>query len=311
MDVSKTSDKAFLRGLERTRQGFWNRLKRNVLGSSHVDQDLLDEIEAQLLQADVGLSITTKIIEGISRRVATEKYTNKQELKTLLQAEMLQHLPSTPTSDLTSHDKPYVILLVGVNGVGKTTSVAKIAYQYQQQGKSVLMGAADTFRAAAVDQLQRWGQRLEVPVYCGTNKDPSAVAFDTIREAQQHQTEIVIIDTAGRLHNKKPLMDELGKLRHVIGKALPGAPHEVLLVIDGSTGQNGLRQAATFLEITKVTGVVLTKLDGTAKGGIVFSIAEELQLPIRYVGLGEEIQNLHIFEKTKYVEALLTGIKEF
>lgn len=306
----KDSTKAFEQGLRRTQSHFWGRLSRTLMGKRAVEESLLDEIEEILLSADVGLKATQQIISALEARVQKDKYLGKEQLMQLLQEEMQHCLPTGAKRPPFSRSAAVqVILLVGVNGTGKTTTAARLAYGYQQQGAKVLLGAADTFRAAAIEQLQHWGQRLNIPVVAkNIGTDPSAVAYATLTEALQNHKEVVIVDTAGRLHNKQHLMDELSKLRRVMTKVIPEAPHEVLLVLDASTGQNALLQAKAFIEATQVTGLVLTKLDGTAKGGVVLGIAAQYDIPIHYVGLGEGLSDLRPFESEPYIKALFKEI---
>ncbi|MCL6524263.1 MAG: signal recognition particle-docking protein FtsY [Thermoflavifilum sp.] len=296
-------------GLQRTRDNLWSRLGKLFTGKSTIDEDLLDQLEEALVSADVGIDTTVEILQRLQEKAANQRYRNSHELQQLLEQAVLSLLP--PVADnwepftIPANQRPYVILVVGVNGVGKTTTIGKLAYQYKQAGYQVMLGAADTFRAAAVDQLTIWSQRAGVPlVKQGMGADPSAVAFDTVQSAMAKNMDVVIIDTAGRLHNKKHLMEELGKIKRVIGKKLPGAPHEILLILDGSTGQNALEQARQFMAVTEITGLVVTKLDGTAKGGVVLAISHQCQVPIRYIGLGEKITDLQPFDPTSFVHSL-------
>ena len=311
---SKEKQAALDSGLQKTRDNLWNRLGKLFTGKSTIDDEWLDELEEALISADVGIDTTVEILNRLQQRVAQERYRNMDELQELLEQTILSLLP-VQSSDASTHqpfqlpaDKhPYVMLIVGVNGVGKTTTIGKLAYQYKQAGYQVLLGAADTFRAAAVEQLSIWSERAGVPlVKQAMGADPGAVAFDTVQSAIARNMDVAIIDTAGRLHNKKHLMEELGKIKRVIGKKLPGAPHEVLLVLDGSTGQNALEQARQFMAVTELTGLVVTKLDGTAKGGVVLAIAHQCQLPIRYIGLGEKITDLQPFDPEGFVRSLFT-----
>lgn len=295
------------KGLERSRSGFISRLKLAVAGKSSVDDDVLDELEGILVQSDVGVDTTLRIIKRIQQRVARDKYVGTDQLNSLLREEIaaLMRDPEGPAFDLPKSDDPHVIMVVGVNGVGKTTTIGKLAHAYKKAGQSVLLGAADTFRAAAVDQLRIWSERVGVPiVQQGMGADPAAVAFDSVESAKAKGTNVVIIDTAGRLHNKVNLMAELTKVRNVMQKVVPGAPHEVLLVLDASTGQNAFEQAKAFTAATQVTGLVLTKLDGTAKGGVAIGISEQFHVPIKYLGVGEGIDHLQVFDKHAFTAAL-------
>lgn len=300
------------KGLEKTRTSFFSKVSKSLIGKSRVDDEVLDDLEEALITADVSLPTTIKLIENIENRVSKEKYTNSEELAQILREEMMQLLADSP--DLGFEDfqipedkRPYVILVVGVNGVGKTTTIGKLAYHYREAGYSVMLGAADTFRAAAVDQLSIWADRLDVDIVKKEmGSDPASVAFDTVKSAVAKGTDVVIIDTAGRLHNKTYLMEELGKINRVIKKVIPDAPHEVLLVLDGSTGQNALQQAKQFAETSDVSSLAITKLDGTAKGGIVLSIANELNIPVKYIGVGEQPEHLQIFDKEEFVDSLFS-----
>lgn len=298
------------KGVEKSREGLLNKLGKAFVGKDKVDDQTLDELEEILITSDVGIKTTLEIINRIEKRVAKDKFVTQQDLQNLLKEEIIGLLQDNATDKPAEFDaqfpvKPHVVLVVGVNGVGKTTTIGKLASMYKKAGKSVLLGAADTFRAAAVDQLIIWSERAEVPIIQqGQNADPAAVAFDTVAAAKARGSEVVLIDTAGRLHNKKVLMDELGKIKRVMGKAVEGAPHEVILVLDASTGQNAMQQAKAFTEVVEITGLALTKLDGTAKGGIVLGISHELSVPVKYIGLGEKIEDLQIFDKAEFVEAL-------
>jgi fused signal recognition particle receptor len=300
-------------GLEKTREGFFSKISRAVAGKSRVDEDFLDELEGILISSDVGVDTTVKIIERLEARVARDKYLGAEELQTLLRDEVAGLLTENNTPDFERFEapgpeRPYVILVVGVNGVGKTTTIGKLAHRYRDLGLKVLLGAADTFRAAAVDQLTIWSQRAGVPIVTrGMGTDPAAVAFDTVREARASGADVVLIDTAGRLHNKVGLMNELAKIRRVIDKELPGAPHEVLLVLDASTGQNALEQARAFTEATDVSAIALTKLDGTAKGGVVLGIADQFRIPLKFIGVGEKPEHLQVFNKREFVDSLFSG----
>lgn len=298
------------KGLEKTKESFFGKITRAVAGKSTVDDEVLDELEAALISADVGLDTTVKIIERIEARVARDKYVNTEELNSLLRDEIVQMLAENNTADVDDFDipagkKPYVLLVIGVNGVGKTTTIGKLAAQYKQKGYKVVLGAADTFRAAAVDQLKIWAERVGCEFYSkGMNADPGAVAYETTQYALDHNCDVAIIDTAGRLHNKANLMQELGKIHRSIEKRLPGAPHDVLLVLDASTGQNAFEQAKHFTEVAPITVLALTKLDGTAKGGVAIGISDQFKIPIRYIGVGERIDQLQIFNKKAFVESL-------
>ncbi|QQR86185.1 MAG: signal recognition particle-docking protein FtsY [Flavobacteriales bacterium] len=294
-------------GLERSRTGFFAKLKLAIAGKSTVDDDVLDELEGVLVQSDVGVDTTLRIIKRIQDRVARDKYVGTDQLNGILREEIaaLMKDPENPGYDLPKTDGPHVIMVVGVNGVGKTTTIGKLANAYKKAGRSVLLGAADTFRAAAVDQLRIWSERVGVPlVQQGMGADPAAVAFDTVQSGKAKGSEVVIIDTAGRLHNKVNLMAELTKVRNVMQKVVPAAPHEVLLVLDASTGQNAFEQAKAFTAATQVTGLVLTKLDGTAKGGVAIGISDQFQVPIKYIGVGEGIDHLQVFDRHAFAAAL-------
>lgn len=297
-------------GLEKSRDGFLNKLGKTFAGKDKVDAATLDELEEILITSDVGVKTTLDIIDRIEKRVARDKFLSEGELQQILREEIIALLKESGDDrpaefDANLKSKPHVILVVGVNGVGKTTSIGKLAYLYKSAGKKVLLGAADTFRAAAVDQLKIWSERADVPIIQqGQDADPAAVAFDTVSAAQARGSEVVLIDTAGRLHNKKNLMDELGKIKRVMGKVVGDAPHEVLLVLDASTGQNAMQQAKAFTEVVDITGLVLTKLDGTAKGGIVIGISNELSVPVKYIGVGEKIEDLQVFDRVSFVNAL-------
>jgi fused signal recognition particle receptor len=300
---NKEKKEALDKGLERSRSGFFAGLTRAIAGRSKVDDEVLDALEATLVSADVGVETTLRIIDRIQQRVARDKYLGTSELNKVLREEVAT-LMSDPLPASSMH-KPHVIMMVGVNGVGKTTTIGKLAHAFKQEGKSVLLGAADTFRAAAVDQLRIWSERTGVPLVSqGMGADPAAVAYDTVESANAKGVDVAIIDTAGRLHNKVNLMHELTKVRNAMRKQLPSAPHEVLLVLDASTGQNAIEQAAQFTKATDVTGIVLTKLDGTAKGGVVIGISDRFKVPIRYLGVGEGMNDLQPFDKHAFVEAL-------
>ncbi|MBC7391375.1 MAG: signal recognition particle-docking protein FtsY [Opitutaceae bacterium] len=297
------------KGLEKTKDSFFGNLGRAVLGKSTIDEEVLDNLEEILVMADVGIETTLKIIERVEKRVEKDKYINAQELDSILKDEIASLLSENNTESLSdftlpADKKPYVMMVVGVNGVGKTTTIGKLAAQYHKRGYKVVLGAGDTFRAAAVDQLKLWGDRVGVPVIShGMNTDPSSVAFDAVKHAVEMKADIVIIDTAGRLHTKVNLMNELGKIKKVIQKFIPDAPNEVLLVLDGSTGQNAVIQAREFTRVTEVTSLAITKLDGTAKGGVVIGISDEFKIPVKFIGVGEKIDDLQTFDKAAFVEA--------
>ena len=302
-------------GLEKTKQGFFERISKVIIGKTTVDDALLDELEEALIGADVGVDTTLSLIERIQERVKKEKYVSTSELNKLLHDEIVSLLVDAPSDQMgfqpPANKKPFVILVVGVNGVGKTTTIGKLAHQYKQAGNQVILGAGDTFRAAAVDQLTIWSERVGVSIVKqNMGSDPSAVAFDTVQSAIAKNADVVIIDTAGRLHNKVHLMDELNKIMRVIQKQLPDAPHEVLLVLDGSTGQNALEQAKQFMAVTNVNALAITKLDGTAKGGVVLAIAHQCKIPVKYIGVGEQIHDLVLFDKNEFVDSLFTLNKE-
>lgn len=298
-------------GLEKTKIGFFEKISKAVMGKSSVDDEVLDQLEEALIGADVGVDTTLHIIETIQERVKKDKYVSTEELNAILHKQIASLLVDAPQNkigfDLQGVNKPYVILVVGVNGVGKTTTIGKLANQYKNAGNQVLLGAADTFRAAAVDQLTIWSERVDVPIVKqAMGADPSAVAFDTIQSAIAKKADVVLIDTAGRLHNKAHLMDELNKIKRVIQKQIPDAPHEVLLVLDGSTGQNALEQAKQFMAVTDVNAIAITKLDGTAKGGIVLAIANQCKIPVKYIGVGEQMTDLLLFDKDEFVNSLFS-----
>ena len=296
-------------GLEKTKKGFLERISKAIIGKTSVDDEVLDQLEEELIGADVGVDTTLALIEKLQERVKKEKYLSTSELNGLLHEEIVSLLVDAPSNQLgfipPADKKPYVILVVGVNGVGKTTTIGKLAHHYKEAGNTVVLGAADTFRAAAADQLTIWSERVGVAIVKQNHgADPSAVAFDTIQSAQAKNADVVLIDTAGRLHNKAHLMDELNKIKRVIEKQIPGAPHEVLLVLDGSTGQNALEQAKQFMAVTNVNALAITKLDGTAKGGVVLSIAHQCKIPVKYIGVGEQIKDLLLFDKDEFVDSL-------
>jgi fused signal recognition particle receptor len=301
-------------GLQKTREGFFSKISRAITGKSRVDAELLDNLEEALVSADVGIDTTVRIIERIEKRVARDKYMSTAELNGILRDEIEQLLVNDEKGTYSDFDipqgkKPFVLMVVGVNGVGKTTTIGKLAYNFKQAGKEVLLGAADTFRAAAVDQLTIWSERVGVSIVKqGQGSDPAAVAFDTVQSGVAKNADVIIIDTAGRLHNKAHLMDELSKIKRVIQKVVPDAPHEVLLVLDGSTGQNALEQARQFTAATDVTGLVITKLDGTAKGGAVLAIASQLNIPVRFIGVGEKMTDLLVFDRKEFVDSLFEGV---
>ncbi|KUL20089.1 MAG: Signal recognition particle receptor FtsY [Proteiniphilum sp. 51_7] len=298
------------KGLEKTKESFFSKITRAVAGKSKVDDEVLDQLEEILVSSDVGVDTTLKIIDRIEERVARDKYVNTDELTTILREEIALLLTENNSDDLSEFTvpggkKPYVIMVVGVNGVGKTTTIGKLAWQFKQKGLSVYLGAADTFRAAAVEQLDIWGQRVGVPVVKQKmGSDPASVAFDAVSSARSHNADVVIIDTAGRLHNKVNLMNELTKIKQVMGKIIPDAPHEVLLVLDGSTGQNAFEQAKQFTAATEVTALAITKLDGTAKGGVVIGISDQFRIPVKYIGLGEGMEDLQVFRRKAFVDSL-------
>lgn len=307
---SKEKKETLDKGLSKTKEGFFGKLTRSIAGKSKVDDEVLDDLEEILITSDVGVNTTVKIIERIEERVAKDKYVSTSELNTILKEEV--------AGLLNEHEKdgaegivfeksefPFVIMVVGVNGVGKTTTIGKLAAQFKKQGKNVVLGAADTFRAAAVDQLKIWGERTGVPVISqGMGADPASVAFDTLQSAVAQNADMVIIDTAGRLHNKINLMNELSKIKMVMQKVIPDAPNEVMLVLDASTGQNALEQAKQFTKATDVTSLALTKLDGTAKGGVVIGISDQMKIPVKYIGVGEGVDDLQAFSKVEFVDSL-------
>ncbi|MFN1835522.1 signal recognition particle-docking protein FtsY [Balneola sp. MJW-20] len=297
-------------GVKKSREGLLNKIGKAFVGKDQVDDATLDELEEILITSDVGVKTTLEIIKRIESRVAKDKFVTQDELQHLLRDEIVNLLqdnaPDKPAEfDANFPVKPHIVLVVGVNGVGKTTTIGKLAHLYKQAGKSVILGAADTFRAAAVDQLKIWSERAGVPIIQqGQDADPASVAYDTVAAAKARNCDVALIDTAGRLHNKKALMDELAKIKRVMGKVVDGAPHEVILVLDASTGQNAMQQAKAFTETVDISGLALTKLDGTAKGGIVIGISHELNVPVKYIGLGEQIEDLQIFERRSFVNAL-------
>lgn len=307
---NKNKKETLDKGLEKTKQSVFSKIARAVAGKSKVDDDVLDNLEEVLITSDVGVDTTLNIIHRIEKRVARDKYVSTSELNGILRDEIASLLSENNSSDnenwdLPSSHRPYVILVVGVNGVGKTTTIGKLAYQFKKAGKKVYLGAADTFRAAAVEQLCIWGERVGVPVVKQQmGADPASVAFDTLSSAKANEADVVLIDTAGRLHNKVGLMNELKKIKDVMKKVLPEAPDEVMLVLDGSTGQNAFEQAKQFSAVTQITSLAITKLDGTAKGGVVIGISDQLKVPVKYIGLGEGMEDLQLFNKSQFVDSL-------
>ena len=309
---SKDKKDALDKGLHKTKENFFSKITKAIAGKSTVDAEVLDDLEEVLISSDVGVQTTLKIIERIEGRVARDKYVGTSQLNAILKEEIASLLTENNSEDVTdfhtpADKKPYVIMVVGVNGVGKTTTIGKLAHQFKHKGKNVLLGAADTFRAAAVDQLIIWSERVGVPIVSqGMNADPASVAFDTISSALAKNSDVVIIDTAGRLHNKVNLMNELGKIKKVMSKVIPDAPHEVLLVLDASTGQNAIEQCKQFTAATEVTALALTKLDGTAKGGVVIGISDQFKIPVKYIGVGEKMEDLQVFNRTEFVNSLFS-----
>ena len=306
--IFKKEEKETLdKGLEKSNKGFFEKISKAVVGKSKVDDEVLDDLEEVLIASDVGASTTIKIIQRIEDRVARDKFVSTDELDAILREEisgLLLENPHSGTGNIDETKKPYVIMVVGVNGVGKTTTIGKLAYQFKSEGKKVVLGAADTFRAAAVDQLVIWSERVGVPIIKqGMGSDPASVAFDTVQSAVASNADVVIIDTAGRLHNKVNLMNELTKIKRVMQKVLPDAPHEILLVLDGSTGQNAFEQAKQFTAATEVNALAVTKLDGTAKGGVVIGISDQFQIPVKYIGVGEKMTDLQLFNGTEFVDS--------
>ncbi len=307
---SKKKKEQLDEGLEKTKQSVFSKITKAIAGKSKVDDEVLDNLEEVLVSSDVGVTTTLKIIERIEARAARDKYLNASELHKMLKEEIAAMLSETdkgelPGFDFPKRNAPYVIMVVGVNGVGKTTTIGKLAYQFKMAGKSVLLGAADTFRAAAVDQLTIWSERVDVPLVSqGMGADPASVAYDTLKSAVASKTDVVIIDTAGRLHNKINLMNELTKIKNVMKKIIPDAPHEILLILDASTGQNAIEQARQFTAATEVNALALTKLDGTAKGGVVIGISDQFQVPVKYIGIGEKKEDLQLFNKVEFVDSL-------
>lgn len=311
---SKEKKESLDQGLQKSKESFLGKLGKAIAGKSTVDDEVLDNLEEILISSDVGITTTLKIIERIQARVARDKYLGTSELDRILKEEVASLLTGNNASDQHDFDipagaKPYVLMVVGVNGVGKTTTIGKLTAQFTRKGKTVLLGAADTFRAAAVDQLKLWGQRTGVPVVSlGMNTDPSAVAYEAVKEGVEKGVDIIIIDTAGRLHTKVNLMAELSKIKRVMQKVIPDAPHDVMLVLDGSTGQNAVVQAREFTKATDVTCLAITKLDGTAKGGVVIGISDEFKIPVRYIGVGEKVDDLQVFNKTEFVDSLFKKV---
>ena len=307
---SKEKKETLDKGLSKTKEGVFSKLARIVAGKSQVDENILDDLEEVLITSDVGVETTLRIIDRIEKRVARDKYINTNELNSILREEITALLTENDVEDagefsVPEGKKPYVIMVVGENGVGKTTTIGKLAYQYKKRGNSVYLGAADTFRAAAVEQLMIWGERVGVPVVKQKmGADPASVAFDTLSSAKANNADVVIIDTAGRLHNKLNLMNELTKIKKVMEKIVPGAPHEILLVLDGSTGQNAFEQAKQFTAATEVNELAITKLDGTAKGGVVIGISDHFKIPVKYIGLGEGMEDLQVFRRKEFVDSL-------
>lgn len=307
---SKEKKETLDKGLSKTKEGVFSKLARIVAGKSQVDENILDDLEEVLITSDVGVETTLRIIDRIEKRVARDKYINTNELNSILREEITALLTENDVEDagefsVPEGKKPYVIMVVGVNGVGKTTTIGKLAYQYKKRGNSVYLGAADTFRAAAVEQLMIWGERVGVPVVKQKmGADPASVAFDTLSSAKANNADVVIIDTAGRLHNKLNLMNELTKIKKVMEKIVPGAPHEILLVLDGSTGQNAFEQAKQFTAATEVNELAITKLDGTAKGGVIIGISDHFKIPVKYIGLGEGMEDLQVFRRKEFVDSL-------
>lgn len=312
---SKEKKESLDKGLEKTKESFFGKITRAVAGKSKVDDEVLDNLEEVLVTSDVGVDTTLNIIKRIEERVARDKYVTTSELNGILRDEIASLLTENNTNDTEGFDlpagkTPYVIMVVGVNGVGKTTTIGKLAYQFKKAGKKVYLGAADTFRAAAVEQLVIWSERVGVPIVKQQmGSDPASVAFDTLSSAVANQADVVLIDTAGRLHNKKGLMDELSKIKRVMQKVVPDAPHDVMLVLDGSTGQNAFEQAKQFTAATEVTSMAITKLDGTAKGGVVIGISDQFKIPVRYIGLGEGMEDLQPFNRKEFVNSLFGGNK--
>jgi len=313
--LSKNKKEQLDKGLEKTKTSVFSKIAKAIIGKSKVDDEVLDNLEEILVASDVGVTTTIKIIERIQNRIARDKYIGTEQLNTILKEEIVELLKENNNTDsdvfnFSASGNPYVIMVVGVNGVGKTTTIAKLAHQFKTAGKNVVLGAADTFRAAAVDQLKIWAQRVDVPIVTqGMGSDPASVAFDTLSSAKAKNADIVIIDTAGRLHNKVNLMNELSKIKKVMQKVIPDAPHEILLVLDASTGQNAFEQARQFISFIDVNALALTKLDGTAKGGVVIGISDQFKIPVKYIGVGEKMDDLQIFDRVDFVESLFSSDK--
>ena len=310
---TKQKKKDLDQGLEKTKQSFFNKIAHSVAGKSHVDEEVLDDLEEVLVSSDVSVKTTLKIIDRLEERVKQDKYVGVNELNGLLKKEISDMLYESNVEDIADYvvpksDTPHVIMVVGVNGVGKTTTIGKLAHQFKNKGYNVVLGAADTFRAAAVEQLTIWSERVGVPIVKQKmGSDPASVAFDTLQSAKSNHADVVLIDTAGRLHNKVNLMNELTKIKNVMQKVIPDAPHEILLVLDGSTGQNAIEQADQFLKATEVNAMAITKLDGTAKGGVLIGIADQFKIPVKYIGVGEGVDQLQVFNRAGYIDALFEG----
>ena len=310
--ISKPKKETLDKGLEKTKTSFLSKVARTIIGKSKVDEEVLDELEEVLISSDVGVETTLKIIDKIESRVKKDKVLGTDELQNILKEEIAKLLEENnsdynSTSHFDENNEPYVIMVVGVNGVGKTTTIGKLAHQFKAAGKNVVLGASDTFRAAAVDQLIIWSDRVGVPIIQqGMGADPASVAFDTLQSAKAQNADVVIIDTAGRLHNKVNLMNELSKIKNVMKKVIPNAPHEILLVIDGSTGQNAFEQAKQFSQATDINALAVTKLDGTAKGGVIIGISDQMQIPVKYIGVGEQMEDLQLFDKKSFVDSLFS-----
>jgi fused signal recognition particle receptor len=309
---SKEKKEILDKGLAKTKTNLFSRISKAIIGKSKIDDEVLDKLEEILVTSDVGVETTLKIIDRIQKRTAKDKYLGTTELNSILKEEIVTLLRENKTGDtpgfnVSSWPKPYVIMVVGVNGVGKTTTIGKLAYHFKKAGHTVLLGAADTFRAAAVNQVKIWAERVDVPIITqAMGADPASVAFDTVKAAISRNIDVVIIDTAGRLHNKVSLMNELSKIRKVIQKVIPGAPHEILLILDASTGQNAIEQAKQFIAVTDVNAIALTKLDGTAKGGVVLGISDQFKIPVKYIGIGEQLEDLQLFDRFEFVDSLFT-----
>lgn len=309
---SKEKKENLDKGLQKTKSTLFSRISKAVIGKSNIDDEVLDRLEEILVTSDVGVETTLKIIDRIEKRAAKDKYVGTAELNSILKEEIVDLLHEnktvdTPDFSLSSCPKPYVIMVVGVNGVGKTTTIGKLAYHFKKAGHTVLLGAADTFRAAAVNQVKIWAERVDVPIITqAMGADPASVAFDTVKSAISKNIDVAIIDTAGRLHNKVSLMNELSKIRNVIRKLIPDAPHEILLILDASTGQNAIEQAKQFNAVTDVNAIALTKLDGTAKGGVVIGISDQFKIPVKYIGIGEQMEDLQLFDKIEFVDSLFS-----